>query len=160
MPVILEVLRPLLEAAQGLDLSDPSAARATLERRFDPHAPAAHGLAEELRSRLERGELCPQGAPPVRWGRVSKAAPETLGFSIDAVHMSAAGPRHRHPAGEINFCVPLSGTPRFETCGGGWVVMPPGSIHVPAVEGGEMLILYFLPGGAMEFLRDPATDRP
>jgi hypothetical protein len=32
------------------------------------------------------------------------------------------------------------------------VVFPPDSAHVPTVTGGRMLIVYFLPGGAVEWI--------
>ena len=35
----------------------------------------------------------------------------------------------------------------------GWVVYGPDSVRVPTVRDGEMLILYFLPGAAIEFLK-------
>jgi hypothetical protein len=82
---------------------------------------------------------------------VAKAGPATSGFSIDVVHMSGPGPRHRHPNGEVNFCLALDGAPRFDGEPPGWVVLPPGSSHVPAVTGGTMLIVYLLPQGAIEF---------
>jgi len=150
---ILETLKPLLEAASGLDLQDPAAARAQLEERFDPASEAGAALSKALQERLAAGELCENGELPVKWGRVSKATDESLGFSIDVVHMNGAGPKHRHPAGEVNFCVPLNGTPQFEKQTAGWVVMAPDSVHVPAVEGGEMLIVYLLPRGEMEFIK-------
>lgn len=151
---LLETFRPLLKAASGLSLDDPESARATLRERFDPESEDGRALATELRRLLDAGELCENGALPVKWGRVSKASEESLGFSIDVVHMNGAGPRHRHPQGEVNFCVPLDGDPRFEATHTGWVVMPPDSVHVPEVSGGEMLIVYLLPQGAMEFLKD------
>jgi hypothetical protein len=67
------------------------------------------------------------------------------------VHMNGAGPRHTHHEGEVNWCIALSGEPRFDGHGPGWVAFPPGSTHVPTVEGGEMLIVYLLPNGAVEF---------
>ena len=127
-------------------------ARARLAERLDPDGPEARALSEELKRLLEAGEVANRGEPPVRWGRVAKAGPDTLDFSIDVVDMTGAGPLHLHPNGEVNWCVPLEGEPTFEGCGRGWVVMPPDSRHVPAVAGGRMLIVYLLPGGAMEFL--------
>ena len=53
-------------------------------------------------------------------------------------------------------CVPLAGRPTFDGRGAGWVVLPPGSVHVPTVAGGEMLVVYLLPEGAIEFLERPA----
>jgi hypothetical protein len=149
---MLETFRPLFEAAAGVDLSDPAAARAELARRFAPDSSQARALDAELVALFEQGKLAARGEWPVRWGRVSKASPETLDQSIDVVVMTGSGPAHRHPAGEVNWCVPMEGAPTFEGCGAGWVVMPPDSRHVPAVAGGKMLIVYLLPAGRMEFL--------
>jgi hypothetical protein len=150
---MIETFRPLLEAARGLDLKSPAAARAELERRFDPAGPRAAELNLELVALLEAGKVAERGELPVRYGRVAKALPETLEQSIDVVLMTGAGPHHVHPNGEVNWCVPLEGAPTFEGCGRGWVVMPPGSGHVPAVVGGTMLIVYLLPGGKIEFTK-------
>lgn len=150
---MLETFRPLLDAAQGVDLSDPAAARAELERRLDPRGPRAAEIAGALLGLFREGRIAERGAPPVRYGRVAKATPETSDFSIDVVWMNGAGPRHRHPRGEVNFCVALEGDPRFDGQPAGWVVLPPDSSHVPAVEGGAMLIVYLLPKGEIEFAR-------
>jgi len=149
---MLETFRPLLDAAEGVDLADPAAAREELDRRFDPSGAAARALAAELERLLDEGAIANRGELPVRWGRVAKATGESAGFSIDVVLMNGAGPRHRHPRGEVNFCIALEGEPTFVGEPPGWVVEPPGSVHVPQVAGGTMLIVYLLPGGEMEFL--------
>jgi hypothetical protein len=149
----LELFLPLLQAAEGLDLSNPEEARAELERRY----PAASGPADQLRETLaawlEAGEICERGELPMRFGRVTKQTPESLDFSIDIVHMNGPGPRHKHPKGEVNFCIATEGEPTFDGHGPGWVVFPPESDHVPTVTGGTMLIVYLLPSGAMEFMK-------
>ena len=149
---MIETFAPLLDAARGLDLHDPESARAELVRRFDPTAAAARALNAELVRLDQEGKIAERGAPPVRYGRVAKASAATGGFSIDVVHMSGPGLRHRHPNGEVNYCVALEGSPTFVGQPSGWVVEPPSSEHVPSVEGGTMLIVYLLPGGAIEFL--------
>jgi hypothetical protein len=148
---VLDTFRPLLEAAHGLDLSDARAARAELARRLDPDSAAGRALSAELVRLCDEGKIANRGAMPVKWGRVSKAVPETLDQSIDVVLMNGAGPRHRHPSGEVNWCVAVEGAPTFEGQPPGWVVLPPGSTHVPTVAGGTMLIVYLLPRGEMEF---------
>lgn len=144
--------RPLLEAASGLDLTDPAAARAELEQRFPSDGPGAEALRTQLLDWLQAGEICERGELPMRWGRVSKATPESLDFTIDIVQMNGAGPRHRHPQGEVNFCIATEGAPTFDGQAPGWVVFSPDSVHVPTVAGGMMLIVYLLPQGAMELL--------
>ncbi|MBI5434331.1 MAG: DUF4863 family protein [Planctomycetes bacterium] len=150
---MIETFRPLLHAAKDLDLADPVAAERELARRFDPASPAAAELGRELVRLLEEGKIANRGALPVRFGRVAKAGPETAEFSIDVVHMNGPGPRHRHPRGEVNFCIALDGRPTFDGHPPGWVVEPVDSTHVPTVAGGTMLIVYLLPKGEIEFLQ-------
>lgn len=148
---MLETFQPLLDAAHELDLTDPAAAEAALSARFDPEGETASALRETFRRLLEEGAIASRGELPVRWGRVAKASEESRGFSIDVVVMNGPGPEHRHPSGEVNYCIALEGNPTFDGAPPGWVVKPPDSTHVPTVEGGTMLIVYLLPGGAIEF---------
>jgi hypothetical protein len=149
---MIATFRPLLDAARGVDLSDPAAAEAELARRLAPGSARADELNAALRALLAGGAIANRGELPVRFGRVAKAGEATGGFSIDAVHMTGAGPRHRHPNGEVDWCVPLEGEPTFDGRAAGWVVLAPGSVHVPTVQGGAMLVVYLLPGGEIEFL--------
>ena len=149
---MLETFRPLLNAATGLDLSDSTAAEARLQELLDPRGDEAKALNSKLLELLADGKIANRGELPVRWGRVAKAEPESADFSIDVVHMTGPGPRHKHPNGEIDYCIALDGNPTFDGRPAGWVVMEPDSVHVPTVAGGSMLIVYLLPGGAMEFL--------
>ena len=149
---MLETFRPLIDAAAGVDLSDSAAARSELCARLDPTGATAAAVNESLGRLLEAGEIANRGELPVQWGRVTKATDESGGFSIDVVLMNGPGPRHRHPAGEVNYGGARDGEPTFDGEPPGWVVMRPASEHVPTVAGGTMLIVYLLPGGAMEFL--------
>jgi len=148
---MLQTFQPLIHAASDLDLTNPDTAQAELTRRLDPEGPAGEAVTQALETLLSEGKLATRGELPVRWGRVSKASPESNDFSIDVVHMNGAGPKHTHGRGEINWCVALSGEPTFDGHPPGWVVLPPGSTHVPTVAGGEMMIVYLLPGGDVEF---------
>lgn len=149
---LTEVFRPLLDAARGIDLSDPLHAEERLRERFDPSGEAAQKLNRELVALYEEGQIANRGEAPVKWGRVAKPEESTYGFSIDVVHMTAPGPKHRHPKGEIDYCIALDGEPTFDARSDGWIVLPPDSVHVPTVAGGTMLIVYLLPDGEMEFL--------
>jgi hypothetical protein len=148
---MIDTFRPLIDAARGIDLSKPATAREELRQRFDPASAAARALNAALRDLLDQGRIAERGAMPVKFGRVAKATPATDDFSIDVVHMDGAGPHHRHPRGEVNYCIALEGEPRFDGHPAGWVVMPPDSAHVPTVSGGRMLIVYLLPQGQIEF---------
>jgi hypothetical protein len=152
MTTLIDDFQPLLAAAQGVELDDAESAKAALEAAFDPKGAEAAEVNRRLLARLAAGELAQKGAMPVRFGRVTKACPESRGFSIDVVVMNGAGPRHHHPLGEINYCVAVEGEPRFENEPPGWVVLPSESTHVPTVRGGTMLIAYLLPQGKIEFL--------
>ena len=148
---MIDTFQPLIDAARGLDLSDADAAQRELAQRFDPTGADASALNAALGKLLEEGQVANRGELPVRWGRVAKATPETDGFSIDVVLMNGPGPRHRHPQGEVNYCVAMDGSPTFDGASAGWVVKSPDSSHVPTVAGGTMLIVYLLPEGQIEF---------
>jgi hypothetical protein len=109
-------------------------------------------IAEACRNGIAAGWMCNREAAGIRYGRVVKPGPATHGFSVDVVEMNdVAGPRHRHPNGEIDLVMPLSPAARFDGHGAGWVVYGPDSEHRPTVTGGRALVLYLLPQGAIDF---------
>lgn len=142
------LLADVIPHFEGLDLSDPRAAAERLEARLPMGGEVLDRIQRLSEIEARAGVLCPKENMGVRFGRVAKDA---AGYSIDAVEMDGPGPKHAHPNGEIDLCFALSGEPDF--CGHppGWSVFAPGSIHVPTVRGGSMRILYFLPGGAIDF---------
>ena len=145
------VLVPLFDSLRGADPGDRGLAE-RLAKQHPPDGPACVALRAAARAGVAEGWLCDREAGGIRFSRPVKPSPATGDLSVDAVVMDRiAGPRHAHPNGEINLCFAEEGDPRF--CGHpeGWVVFPPGSVHVPRVDGGRMLILYFLPGGAIDF---------
>ncbi len=144
----VELLRPVAQALHGLDV-DAADAAARAERQAPFASPAVAALREAAVANVGSEWLLPKAQGGIRFGRVAK---ELLGFSVDAVLMDVPGPRHRHPNGEIDLCIATKGEPRFDGNPAGWVVYGKDSVHVPTVRAGEMLILYFLPGGAIEFL--------
>lgn len=101
------------------------------------------------------GWMCNREGGGIKYGRVIKPGPATHGFSVDVVDMPpVAGPHHTHPNGEIDLIMPLESGATFDGRGAGWLVYGPGSAHRPTVTGGRALVLYLLPGGAIEFTRD------
>ena len=146
----IQVLLPILDVLKTIDPADPKATdkvNAALPLT-DPRILAAREL---VTSGLDEGWLAPREAGGIRFGRVAKPTDDLHGFSIDAVDMDCAGPGHVHPNGEFDLSFSLDGDPTFEGLGEGWVVLPPGSWHIPTVKEGRMGILYFLPGGAIQF---------
>lgn len=125
-----------------------------LNRDFPAGSPAYQALADACRAGVAAGWLCAREAGGIRYGRAVRPGPATHGFSVDVVEMDRiAGPHHTHPSGEIDLVIPLDGPATFDGRGAGWVVYGPGSAHRPTVAGGKALVLYLLPGGAIEFTR-------
>lgn len=148
---LTQELEPVVAAFDGIDLSDPQAAAAAIEERIPYGGDKVAKIRALAESGYEDGWLTPHENGPLRYGRVAK---DLDGYSVDAVCMNTPGPKHRHPEGEISLCFVRDGEPAFDGHGAGWVVLPPGSAHVPTVAGGTMLIIYFLPGGSVEWLKD------
>ena len=148
MAELADVLRPLAQLLAYVPLDDPAAARAEIEARAPFGRQPVEGIRAVALAAAQAGWLVPREKGGIRFGRVCK---ELCGFSVDAVLMDKPGPRHRHPNGEIDLCITTRGDARFDGQQEGWVVYGPDSAHVPTVSGGEMLILYFLPEGAIDF---------
>ncbi|MEQ1505614.1 MAG: DUF4863 family protein [Myxococcota bacterium] len=151
MPSLDEVraaLAPFARAIAALDLTDAAAVQARLNREHPVEALGA--VRALLVDANAAGILTPRRASDgLTFGRVGKPSEELGGCSIDAVDMTGAGAPHTHPNGEVSLCFAVAGDPRFVGFPEGWVAVPPGSRHVPEVTGGRMVIVYFLPGGAM-----------
>ena len=149
MKAFAGLVQPLAEALAAVPVDDPAAAAEALARVAPIDGPLVQEIRAAALAGAEAGWLLPKEHGGVRFGRVAKDA---AGFSVDAVWLGdQPGPRHVHPNGEIDLLFVDGGEPRFDGHEPGWAVYPPGSEHVPAVTGGSMLILYFLPGGAIEW---------
>lgn len=142
-----KLLEPLALALRAVDV-DAKDAAAQAERAAGFRGPLVEAVRTAALASVASDWLLPKQSGGIRFGRVAK---DLHGFSVDAVLMDVPGPRHRHPNGEIDLCFATKGEPKFDGKPAGWVVYGKGSAHVPTVAGGEMLILYFLPGGAIEF---------
>jgi hypothetical protein len=145
---VRSALAPFARAVANLDLTSPALATLALTEQFPPSA--LRPVRELLKAANQEGWLTPKRASEtLTFGRLAKPAEDLGNCSIDVVDMSGAGASHTHPNGEVNLAFTLDGDPRFIGRPEGWIVEPPGSHHVPEVTGGRMLIVYFLPGGAM-----------
>jgi len=123
-----------------------------LNARYPADSGTFRGILEACRMGTDEGWMCNREAGGIRYGRVVKAGEQTHGFSVDVVDMDdVVGPHHRHPNGEIDLIMPLTGDARFDGHGAGWLVYGPGSAHPPTVSGGRAFVLYLLPQGAIEF---------
>jgi len=144
-----EALESVLAVVSLVDPDDPAAVN-ELNRRLPLDGSALVALKALVRRGVAERWLADRENAGIRYSRGRKAQQPT-DLSVDCVNMSRPGPGHAHPNGEIDLCFAVDGDPRFDGQPEGWTVYPPGSWHVPTVSGGEMDILYFLPGGAIEF---------
>lgn len=146
----VSLLEPLVERLGSVNV-DAEDAAATCEQLAPFRGDEIAAIRNAATAARDGDWLLPKENGGVRFGRVAK---DLGGFSVDAVLMSGPGPKHRHPNGEIDLCFTLDDEARFDGHPQGWVVYGSDSTHIPTVTGGLMLILYFLPGGAIEFLKD------
>lgn len=115
-------------------------------------------LLRLLRVGISEGWACYAeiDGPDYRRGRIAKPSIETHGFSVETGMLKdVPGNYHRHPRGEINMIGPVDPTGRFCGHGAGWKVFPPDSRHYPTVTGGKVTMLFFLPGGEIEYMQAP-----
>ncbi len=151
----VDALAPLIDFLDELDPSTESAA-SELTKKFPIESEQMQAIAGLFEKGVEEGWLCHhEGGPGVQYSRVAKKLGKAE-FSIDAVTMDRPGPGHSHPNGEFDICFAAKAGPTFDGNPPGWTVYGPGSWHVPTVAGGSMNILYFLPGGAIEFGPKPS----
>ena len=128
-----------------------------LNENFPAHGAFYDKVLAECKQGIAAGWMCDQEHGGIAYGTVIKPSSETNGFSVDVVRMDdVRGPHHIHGKGEIGLVMPLRDEPQFDGFAfgagqGGWYVYPAGSAHFPTIRGGEALVLYLLPDGAIEF---------
>lgn len=146
------LMREATRLVAGETLDDGLAAR--LNREAGPDSALYQNIFAACRQGVADGWMCNREGGGIRYGRVIKPAPDLADCSVDVVDMDdLAGPHHAHPNGEIDLIMPLTADARFDGHGAGWLVYGPGSAHRPTVTHGRALVLYLLPGGAIEFAR-------
>ncbi len=131
-----------------------AALAAELNARFPATGAAFKEIQAACHEAIAEGWMCNREAGGIKYGRVAKPSEALGGFSIDVVDMAdVKGPHHRHPQGEIDMIMPLDAGAEFDGHGAGWCVYGPGTAHHPTVSKGRALVLYLLPGGAIEFTK-------
>jgi hypothetical protein len=159
-PAFEQLIASLTGTLQGRPLDDALAA--ALNAQHPAGSATFEALFAACRQGVAEGWMCENEHGGIRYGRVLPATDATHGFSVDVVEMTdVAGPHHSHPNGEIDLVMPLQAGPGLTPGGSavfdgqpaGWKVYGPGSAHRPTVTGGRALVLYLLPGGAIEFTR-------
>jgi hypothetical protein len=143
-------IQSVTSAIAGLALDD--ALEQKLTEQFPPDSTVVQAIREACFAGIDAGVVCKYEAAGIRYGRVIKPSEDLAGYSVDVVHMQdVAGPHHRHPSGEIDLIMPISGSAKFDGRDAGWLVYGPDSAHRPTVSEGEALVLYLLPNGEIEF---------
>ncbi len=147
-----KLMRPVIDAVAG-QAADRNL-EAKLNGLFPAGGPAFGAIEGACREAIKAGWMCAQGKEGLRFGRVIESGPDTRELSVDVVSLKdVVGPHHSHPNGEICLTMPQNEAARFDGRGAGWCVYEPGSSHRPTVTGGAALVLYLLPGGAIEFTK-------
>ena len=122
---------------------------AELNDKFSANSDTFKNIQAACETAVKEGWMCDQEYDGIKFGCVFK---DMDGFSVDVVHMAdVVGPHHRHPKGEIDLIMPISGDAKFDNHGAGWVVYGPETAHNPTVTDGTALVLYLLPDGEIDF---------
>ncbi len=131
---------------------------AELNRDFGPGSQTYDAIKVACETGVAEGWLAENENSGLRYGRVIKPTPEMHDLSVDVVkYRDLKGPYHRHPNGEVCLVMPTDGDARFDGNGAGWCVYGPDSGHHPTISGGEAIVLYLLPEGAIDFKARPAA---
>ncbi|WP_321930967.1 4-hydroxylaminobenzoate lyase [Paraburkholderia guartelaensis] len=153
MQVLGRLFNEIRERALDADLET------LLNREFGAHSETYAQLTRLLKLGMEEGwaayvEI--EGAD-YRRGRIAEPSHETAGMSVESgLLRDVKGQYHCHTTGEINMIIPLEEGAQFCGHGAGWRVFPPLSEHFPTVTG-KALMMYFLPGGKIEYHTPPAA---
>lgn len=163
-----ELLSPVLAKVAALDPGSRDTPEAVtqleleLEAAFPFDGEQVQAIGAEIARGVDEGWLCNRGEAHARFSRLAKPTPQTHDLSIDIVSLIGDAVEHTHPRGEVTIGFRASdaqaeaddqrdGDPQFDGRGTGWVFLAPGSRHVPSVKGHRMNLIYFLPGGAVQW---------
>jgi hypothetical protein len=145
-----QLLKPLTDAVAGRPFD--KALEEDLAARFPPDGDWFGEVEAACHAAIAAGWMCSQGGEGRRFGRVIEPSGTTGDLSVDVVDLTdIVGPHHVHPNGEICMVMPQDATATFDHGDAGWQVNVPGSAHRPTVRDGRALVLYLLPGGAIDF---------
>jgi hypothetical protein len=146
---LLNIIEPILKYLKSNPID--STLEEALNQEFSIDTLYMQQIKELCMIGVRDGWLCPRSGTDLQYGRLAKASSDTYDFGIDTVDMTNAGPGHTHPNGEIDLCFCIEGRPSFDGNPEGWTVYQKNTWHIPTVTGGRMVIIYFLPSGAISF---------
>jgi Domain of unknown function (DUF4863) len=147
-----KLLAPVAEHIRGKALD--KRLEAELNENFPADGLAFKAIERACYAAITAGWMCNREAGGIRFGRVVKPDGSLADCSVDVVEMeNVKGPHHRHPNGEVDMIMPISPAAKFDGHGAGWLVYGADTAHHPTVANGKALVLYLLPGGAIEFTK-------
>ena len=145
---IRTVAQPFLDFVQGRSVDVQL--QYDLSTTFPMASLEVQRLKQWCLENIQSGNIRMRGPHTLRFGNLLKGE-----MRIDIVDMTGVGPGHTHPNGEINLSFSTesasTGATSFDGQTEGWLVKPPNSWHTPTVANGRMVIVYFLPKGAIQF---------
>jgi hypothetical protein len=153
----IDTVHAICDAIRALPLDEALETR--LNREYGAGTQTFDRLAQLLKLGVEEGWAAYvdiQG-PQYRRGQIAEPSQETAGMSVESgLLRDVKGQYHCHTKGEINMIIPLEEGAQFCGHGEGWRVFEPMSEHFPTVTG-RALMMYFLPGGEIEYRTPPSA---
>ena len=153
---LMEMVHRLCEDIRAMPLD--AALEARLNREYGASTQSYAQFARLLKLGVEEGwaAYADIDGNDYRRGRIAEPSRETSEMSVESgLLRDVKGQYHCHTNGEINMIIPLEEGAQFCGHGAGWRVFPPMSEHFPTVTG-RALMMYFLPGGEIEYRTPPA----
>ena len=153
---LLERVCKLCESIRAMPLDATLEAR--LNREYGEGTESYARLVQLLKLGVEEGWVAYADieGKDYRRGRIAEPSRETSNMSVESgLLRDVKGEYHCHTNGEINMIIPLEEGAQFCGHGAGWRVFPPMSEHFPTVTG-RALMMYFLPGGEIEYRTPPS----
>ena len=154
---LMQLLRSLCDDIRAMPLD--AALEARLNNQYGDGTESYARLAQLLKLGVEEGwaAYADIEGTDYRRGRIAEPSDETSDMSVESgLLRDVKGQYHCHTNGEINMIIPLEEGAQFCGHGAGWRVFPPMSEHFPTVTG-RALMMYFLPGGEIEYRTPPAN---
>ncbi|WP_206995395.1 4-hydroxylaminobenzoate lyase [Trinickia mobilis] len=131
----------------------------SLNSRFGAGTPGYEEMTQLLKRGVEEKWVAyvEIEGPDYRRGRIAEPTPETAGLSVESgLLANVKGQYHCHTRGEINMIIPSEAGANFCGTGAGWRVFAPMTEHFPTVVG-RALMMFFLPGGEIEYRTPPSA---
>ncbi len=112
-----------------------------------PVGPLRDAADAELLTLLREGRIAQHGADPLRYSYAADATARTRDFAVAVTLQSGPAPPMALPHGKFVYALPVAKSPRLGGVDSGWIVVPPTDNYQDVVEGGQMLLVHWIPDG-------------